>query len=256
MKTTRGSLAALASLMLLTACDLFGPGTNPRVSLSFSTRRPAGVVAGPSQAPAFGNAITGADTLKDGTNTLIINSAQLVLREIELEMTGVNCDLTGAQTKGCEDFETGPVLLDLPLGPGATQEVAVNVPEGTYVAVQFEIHKVTGDDPADAAFRSAHPDLVGKSIRLQGTFNGTAFTYETDLNVMQQLEFAKPLVVSSGTGATNLTIRVVLADWFKSPTGGLLDPATANKGQPNEGIVRENIKKSMQAFEDRDKDGD
>ena len=37
--------------------------------------------------------------------------------------------------------------------------------------------------------------------------------------------------------------------------GDLLDPATANRGQPNENQVKEDIKRSMRAFEDRDRDG-
>ena len=40
-----------------------------------------------------------------------------------------------------------------------------------------------------------------------------------------------------------------------SPQTGLVDPATANKGGANEGIVKENIKQSVEAFEDDDSDG-
>jgi len=35
----------------------------------------------------------------------------------------------------------------------------------------------------------------------------------------------------------------------------LIDPATANKGGANENLVKENIKRSMKAFEDKDRDG-
>jgi len=36
----------------------------------------------------------------------------------------------------------------------------------------------------------------------------------------------------------------------------LLDPASANDGQPNEGQVKSNIETSLNAFEDEDRDGD
>jgi hypothetical protein len=43
--------------------------------------------------------------------------------------------------------------------------------------------------------------------------------------------------------------------WFRDDLGGLIDPATANKGFDNEGIVKDNIKNAMEAFEDPDEDG-
>ncbi len=257
MNPTRSSLAAFTGLLLVAACsDGTGPGTAPNVSLSFATRLPAGMVAAPSRAPAFGAAVTGADTLTDGTNTLIITKAEVVLERIELERQDVaNCGVD-PEPAGCEDFETGAVLIDLPLGAGTSQQVAVDIPPGTYTEVQFKIHKVSSDGAQDSTFRRLHPDFLNKSIRVQGTYNGTPFTYESDLDVEQELHFATPFVVTDTTTSTNLTIRVVLADWFKSSNGGLVNPSTANVGQPNEGIVKENIKNSMKAFEDHDKDGD
>lgn len=255
MNTTRSSLAAFAGLLLTAACSSgTGPGAGP-TSLSFSTRLPAGMAPAPSRAPAFGAMVTGADTLTDGTNTLIITSAQIVLRDIELERQDVaNLCGTDPEPAGCEDFAVGPVLVDLPLTAGTDQQVAVDIPPGTYTEVKFTVHKVTGD-AKDSAFVRQHPAFLNRSIRVQGTYNGTPFTYESDLDVDQELHFASPLVVTD-TAATNLTVRVVLADWFRSSNGGLLNPATANVGQPNEGIVKENIKNSMKAFEDQDEDGD
>jgi hypothetical protein len=251
----RFSSAAILVFGLAACADSNGPGSGPTVSLSFASRLPAGAAA-PSRAAGLQSAVTGADTLTDGTNTLIITKAELVLREIELKRQEVaNCDVQ-PKPQGCKDFEVGPLLIDLPLGAGTAQQVTVDIPPGTYTEVEFEIHKVSKDDPQDSTFRRLHPDFLDRSIRVQGTFNGTAFTYVSDLNVEQELEFAKPLVITDTTTATNLTIRVVLADWFRSASGGLLDPASANRGQPNESLVKENIKRSMKAFEDRDRDGD
>ena len=254
MKTITGAATLAATLILAAGCgNATGPGAGPNVSLSFSTR-PAGVAAAPARAAAS-TAATAADTLSDGTNTLVITSAQLVLKKIELErQDAATCDST-PEPAGCEDFETGPLLVGLPLDTGAMQQVAVAIPPGTYTGVQFEVHSVSGSDAQDSTFLQQHPDFAGISMRVQGTYNGTPFTYTTDLDVEQELELAAPLVVSDTTKATNLTISVVVADWFKAMNGTLIDPATAAVGQPNEGLVKDNIKNSMKAFEDRNEDG-
>jgi hypothetical protein len=119
--------------------------------------------------------------------------------------------------------------------------------------VDFEIHKLTNDQ-SDAALRQLRPDMLDRSIKVQGTWNGVGFVFESDLDVEQELMVSPPLVVDAGA-ATNLTMRVLLATWFRLASGALVDPATANRGGPNESVVKENIKASMKAFEDRDRDG-
>jgi len=44
--------------------------------------------------------------------------------------------------------------------------------------------------------------------------------------------------------------------WVVDGSGNLIDPRTANKGGANEGLVKENIKQSVEAFEDDERDGD
>ena len=51
------------------------------------------------------------------------------------------------------------------------------------------------------------------------------------------------------------TIQFDLASWFRNGST-IIDPATANKDQPNESLVRENIKASIRAFGDDDRSGD
>ena len=54
---------------------------------------------------------------------------------------------------------------------------------------------------------------------------------------------------------TNSTIVLDLATWFVDAQGNLIDPNSANKGGDNENLVKDNIKASIEAFEDSDKDG-
>ncbi|UCD25411.1 MAG: hypothetical protein JSW51_05715, partial [Gemmatimonadota bacterium] len=181
----RTTLAVLGLAVTLAACgESTGLGGNGpgQVSLSITTSVSGG--------PAASNAmfmLAGVDTLRDGQNELIITSAELVLREIELEKISDDaCDSLAVDDDGCEKFETGPILLDLPLDGSVEQVLVIEPDTGTYDEIEFELHKVSNDDPEDAAFRAAYPDMVGKSIRIMGSYNGQPFTYENDINDEQE----------------------------------------------------------------------
>lgn len=239
------------AILLLLGCDSGAGPLGSNVQVSFATRSPAAAaqVAAQWYDPAASN-----DTIRDGTNVLVITKAEIVLRKIEFERQEAgDCDV---QPQRCEDVELGPVLVDLPLVTGAVPRFQVELPAGTYVEVEFEVHKVSGDDPSDALFRQRYPDFVNKSIRVQGTYNGQPFVFETDLDVEQELDLSPPLVITQQGASTNVTILVSLAAWFNGPDGKLVNPATGNKGQPNESLVKNNIQRSMEAFEDRDRDGE
>ena len=248
-------LTAIATLALLAACSDNGPSAAfSNVAVSFSTQPAAGT--SPSSIFASGGFYL-LDPLTDGAgNTLDITSVEIVMREIELERADVpDCDVD-PEPEGCEEFATGPVLVNLPTAAGLKQLVAIEIPPGTYTEIEFDIHKVTSGDPADDAFLQVHPDLVDTSIRVGGTFNGQAFEFTSDLNVEQELTLLPNLVLSEVNAmATNVTIFVDLNAWFRDASGNLVDPATANTGGSNESLVTSNIKNSMEAFEDEDKDG-
>lgn len=197
------------------------------------------------------------DTIVSGTDTLIVTSAEVVLREIEVErLETADCDSSGPGSgpEECEEFEAGPVLVALPLQPGAQAEFQLDIPPAVYTEIEFDIHKVDDDDPADAEFRQQHPDFIDISIRISGTFNGQSFLFESDLNVELELEFSPALVIEEAT-QTNITVFIEIDTWFLDASGALVDPATANKGGSNESLVEENIQQSIEAFEDEDFDG-
>ena len=146
------------------------------------------------------------------------------------------------------------MLVSLPLNGQVNTAITIAPDTGVYDEIDFELHKPeSGGD--DGAFLSQHPDFDGVSIRVRGTWNGQSFTYESDLDVEQEQELADPIVVSDTTTSTNVTLVVDIRTWFR--VGGVVvDPRTANKGGQNESVVKENIKNSFKAFEDRDRDGD
>ena len=224
-----------------------GPDGRAQVTLSLATR------------PAAAPGLTLDETITVGDDVLVLQSVQLVLREIEFERTEASADCDDEVSGGdddCEELEIGPLLVDLPLGTGVARELAVVVDTGHYDELEFEIHKPEDDgDAADAAFLAAHPDFDGVSIRVTGTFNGASFTYETDLDVEQEHDLVPALVVAE-SGTVNVTLLVDVSAWFLDEAGtSLVDPATANKGGPNESVVKTNITESIEAFEDDDSDG-
>ncbi len=242
----RAILSLMSAAALLTGCsDSVGPGS--QISLSFS----GGASVSSSPNPGF----LSAPSMSDGANALVITKAEVVLREIELERVEViDCDVV-PEPDGCEKFEVGPVLINLPVDGTTSTEITIEIDPDSYTEVEFDIHKVSNDDPEDAAFRAEHPDLLDTSIRVQGTFNGVAFTYVTDLNEKQEFDLVPPLVIDENTASTNLTIVLDLATWFVDAQNNLIDPNSANKGGDNENLVKDNIKASIEAFEDSDKDG-
>lgn len=238
------------------------PG-NSRLLFSVSARTPA---AAPVLAP---------ETIGLGSDVLVLNQVDLVVREIELKRVGRTngCDSNGSSNGAssqagasekdganndaghdCEEVELGPLLVTLPLGGATAQKIEVAVAAGTYDRVEFEIHRPDAGDSRDGAFLSANPDFRGVSIRARGTFNGTAFEYLTDLSAEQELRLSPPLVLTEGGNAA-LTLTVDVRGWFLDAVGNrLINPATALKGLPNEGLVKQNIKNSLGAEGDDDLD--
>jgi hypothetical protein len=244
---------------LLAACTTDNAG---RLNLALTSVRPAGpapsaALSGMAGSPSI---VTAGDStvIALGNDTIILRSVEIVLREVELKRVEVvECDDVEGNDD-CEEFETGAMLVSLPLGNTATETVvSVDAAAGLYDELEFEVHKP--EAPEDAAFIAANPTFDGVSIRVTGTFSQggtrTDFTFTSDLNAKQEILLSPPLTVSEGQTA-NVTLRVDVANWFLNAAGdALVNPASANKGQPNENVVRDRIEASIDAFRDDDHDG-
>ncbi len=244
-------LSALTLAGGLAACsDSGGPsGTGRQVTFQLATRAGA-----PTSGPALSIAAGTSETFALGTDTLVINQVQVVLRKIELERASATACDTLATSDDCAELEAGPILLDLPLGSGAARAFSIAVDTGTYTKLQFQVHRPESGS-RDAAFLQINPDFQGTSIKVSGTFNGTPFIYRSDLDVGQEHSFNPPLSVTDAASA-QLTLFVDLSTWFLNGAAtGLVDPASALIGQSNEGLVKSNIEASFHAFEDDDRDG-
>lgn len=261
MKSKLVFLAGSLAAMMFTACTSDSTG---RVSLALSSIRPgapapSATLLGGAPSPSV---VTAGDTtmIVMGNDTIIIRSVELVLREVELKKVETeSCDDI-AGNDDCDEFETGSILVALPLGTTATETVvSVNAPPGMYDELKFKIHKPENDSTEDAAFLAANPTFAGVSIRVKGTYSQAGsrsdFTYESDLDAEQEVLLSPPLTVSDGQPA-NVTLRIDISTWFLNGSAtALVNPATANKGQANESVVRDNIEASIDAFRDDDHNG-
>lgn len=289
--TTAVTLAA--SMVILAGCSDSGAGTGTTAdaTVRFNVATSSGTAAGVAL-----DVSGGPETFTDGVNTLVIDTAQMVLRDINFHLVetasctddgsddspnggGEHGDSANGDDHGgnsgsdlrtaansriamshdddgndndCDELRIGPYLLDLPLGAGASRAFSIELPAGSYREVKFKVHKATND--SDAAFLAAHPEFVQKSVRVVGTYNGVAFVFTSDATANQENEFDPALVVD-GTTATDLTLFVDLSTWFLVD-GVLVDPAQANDQQPLASQVKNNIKASVRAFEDDDRNGE
>ena len=229
------------------ACSDSTAPSGQAMTLSFSSQSPTASsnLASLSEISAI--------TVSGGGNTLVITRAQLVIREVELKRTGdENCPDGVTGDDACKELEFGPLLVDLPVNSGVTAPLSISVPQGQYREMELDIHKPSGD-AGDAAFAAANPLFANSSIRVEGTFNGTPFVFTSRINEEIEVAF-NPMLTVDATGG-NITIQIDVASWFKNASGALVDPNTANSGGVNEGTVKEQIKRSMSAFDDDDRDG-
>jgi hypothetical protein len=241
------SAAATAAVLLAGCSDSSGPaGGGRQVAFQLATSK------SPAPAPVAAQ-LTGQETIGVGNDTIVATGVQVVLREIKLKrVSALACD-TALAHDDCQELELGPVLLDLPLGAGAQRQFTVAIDTGSYDKIEFEVHKPSSGD--DAAFLAANPTFDGVSVRMTGTYNGTPFTYTSDLDVEQEHTFNPSLQVTDLAGA-NVTLFVDLGSWFTNQAAdGLINPGLANKGGAFEGEVKSNIETSFNAFEDHDHNG-
>lgn len=240
-------VAAPLALLAVAACDATGTGRVP-VGISFSGQAPAASAA---------STLSGDVTIADGGNTLVITKAQVILREVELKRTSTTLCMDDSSSvdssnDDCEELSIGPFLVDIPVTDNTVTTITATVPPDTYREIEFEIHKLGDDTPAERALVAAYPEFDANSVRVEGTFNGTPFVFFSDVNAELEFEFGVPVVITEENH--NVTIQFDLRRWFRSGST-LIDPATANKGGPNENLVRDNIRMSILAFGDDDRNG-
>lgn len=240
---------APAALVALGACgDSTGPAAPGRVALSFAARGSASGSSGVAGA-------NGGTIVVSGSDTLAITSVRFVIDEVELlRGTSGTCvgddDDTIEVNADCAELETGPYLVNLPMNGALTSALAVELPPGSYRKLEMKLRQADSGD--DRAFRAAHPEMNGITVRVAGTYRGQPFTWQGDVEADLEMYFSPAMVVE---GAGNFTVNIDVGRWFRSASGAIIDPATAGADQANFSTVAQNVRASFGVFEDDDRDG-
>ena len=255
----RAILPAFALAWLVAACsDSSGPSigsaTNLSIAVATLTAGSIGEMIGlRAIAPAFDRHVMSTG----GTHTLVITRAAVALARLELssvDSAGCAADDHPENDDRCQALESGPALVELPVDNSVISLVTLQLPAGTYRALEAKIRPVLSTDSGGAAFLAANPQFAHASVRVEGTFDGTRFVYAGAASASLELAFDPPVTI--GTTATTLTVHVSIDRWFSDGSGTLIDPATANSGGANEQRVSDNVRRSFHAFEDNERHGD
>ena len=169
--------------------------------------------------------------------------------EIELEPPGLgDCDNSGPGSSDCPEIHLAPAVVDLPMNGGVNTAFSTAIPAGSYHEVELKVDAVESDDVGAAAFFAAYPTFPrGKSVRVEGTFNGQPFVFTSSVEAEVELEFEPPLNVDQG--GMNVTVNVDVSSWFRA-NGLLIDPSSAEA----QSQISSNISASFEVYHDDDRD--
>jgi hypothetical protein len=223
------------ALAVLAACSSSG------TKLSMSARTGSATAAATTQA--------GAAKRLSGGGLVNLTHVRMVIERIKLDPasdggSGSSSDAGADGGVPGEDVILGPYLIDLSgaaLEGGLTQVFDADAVPGTYDKIKFKIHKLDGGDTQFAG-------MAGLSINLDGTYNGQAFNWTSTLDEEQEREGT--FVIADGS-SNNVTLSIDTSRWFVDRNGAPINPADESKRS----IVEDNIKSSIDAFDDDNHDG-
>lgn len=224
---------AAAALLALAACD--NPavgGGDGRVQLRFGM---AGSQALSSEA-SFQTGGTGQMVITGTNGTLRIDDLRMVVAEFELKGDDdVNtCGQQAGADDDCEDFNAGPLFIDVPLTGGPVATGSGDVPPGVYEEVEFEVEDLDDDeeDPAERArieqlrqqILQQFPDWPrDASLLVVGSFTptgGQPVSFRAFIEAEIEIE-------------TELNPRLTVAEGESRSVDVLLDPATLFRSGSN-----------------------
>ena len=244
------SLFYAALVVSVAACGSDLTGTNKKpVQLSFTTRAPSVAAAGIRVSP---------DIIVGANGDLVLSKIQVVVDKIELnENESTSCvgeiedsgDDHSDAGEECEDVARDPVLIDIPVDDAAHTVLSVPLTMGTFSKLEAKL-----EPSRNSAFDAANPSLVGKSVRVEGTYRGTPFVFTSAVRSSLEMEFDPPLVIDATT--TNATVSIDVRKWFVDRDGNVIDPTTATSGTESLSQIEDNIRRSFHAFEDDDHSGE
>jgi len=167
---------------------------------------------------------------------LTIERVRLAVGELEFE---------GGKDEERES-ELGAALIEVAVDGSATQVAAKNVDAGKYEIIGVGL-KPGGDGDRFADFRDPKA-----SILVEGTYDGIAFTWRSNIKPEAEFPIDPPINVPAN-GEASVSISFDVAAWFTAADGAALDPTDS----ANQTVIEEAIMASLRASAvEFEKDGD
>ncbi len=163
----------------------------------------------------------------DPENPVFVSGHEIALTRVELRVSEVELEREDSLKI---EWESRTTLVALPLDGRVETAFNANVMAATFDEFEMDV----------------------QTVRIQGTFDGEPFDVTVQVNDEIEIEFFPPLVIDE-TGEVNVTVAVIVENWFRRPGGGAIDPR--NLDSSIESDLRNNIKASFDAFDDDDHDG-
>lgn len=176
-----------------------------RVALRFGVQGASSAAIAPQTSGADRLVLTGAN------GTLAIDDLRLVVSRFRLKGDDDRSTCTGDD---CDDFNAGPMFIDVPLGPTAAAVASGTIPAGVYRRVDFRVRDLDDDEenPAERvgidSLRQVIQSQFGDwprqaSMLVIGTFTptgGTPVAFRAYLRTRfdVRLELSPPLTVGQG----------------------------------------------------------
>lgn len=176
--------------------------------------------------------------LKQNLEGIELSNVKILVRSLKL-------------TTGQDDsnnVKTDPFVVELDL-TGSVNTVAVaNIPDASYEKIKFEIHKL------DSSATPPDPEFMDESGRysaiVQGTYEGTEFTYKSKKSAKQIIHLDNPVTLEED-GVLNVTLIVNPYDWFNN-NGQSLDPSNESNEHKIDNLIKDSFKRG---FRDNNRDG-
>lgn len=248
-------LGALGSAVLLGACS------SSEVRITLPEDQPANIslfIEVPDD--QVRNAVTPAFSVRieDGSDTLQINEAVLVVNQIEFGRdTGECVDSTnpddGDACSEAQQDPTNPVLITAPvdLQSAILTSQPIDVEPGDYDRLELDLHPATSEN-TEIVTQGIAP---GSSVRVRGSFNGQPLADESGGTIQfgpeasLELELGEPgesFTLNEGESGA-ITLVVDVDSWFRDEEGSLIDPRDAVADPDLKSVVEQNISESLQA---------
>ncbi len=224
--------------VFLSSCDKNDNQTAIKFKASYQSATKSSIIKSPS------------------ASAVIIESFKINIEEIEIEFD--DNDPMFKTDSVATDYElVGPFEIDLMKDGNAIETIIANnleLPVATYDEIEFKFRES----------ENSISDLYGKSIRIEGTINGTPFIFWTDNELEFEIEFNELVYLDEASRAV-LSVSFDLTSLF-NPTSGI-DISSALDGNKN-GIIEiypedpdgnsdladliwEKIKDIIEAFEEK-----